>query len=812
MTIDSRALLAAVVLSASMPLAAQDLPSATADSTTAAPPADTTATASVPDPVDPARTGVKQTKGSGSRLIEEIVVTAAKREEKLQEVPISVQAFSADKLDAMGITSGHELPKITPGLTYTASAGYNIVYLRGVGSDAFLPAADQNIPSYLDGVALVQGEGSSDQLGRVSRIEVLKGPQGTLFGRNSTGGAISIITPDPDDEQFFGDVSVEGGNYSALNTLVFVNQPLAEGLAATLSGYSNSHDTYQQNQAGPTIDTYARGGRLKLRWEASDDVSFNVSGLYGETSNNAAMAKENIRVSAYFKPLVPEDPKADYRFSENVVSGIVQYNYLFAGGADVALPWADIKLIGSDQKVFATYANYDYDGSVSPLVSFRPVDQYGEQKTLELQLISNSEAPFAGLFSFVAGVYYLEGDGGFPTLELNVAANSGLLGPGPVFDQLQGLRNNLINLAGPAFATLGNEPITAVSGGILTSKSLSGYFQGTVHMQEMLDLEDRVNLVLGLRVQEETRGLKDNRLGALSPVNGEEITFLRFSVPDISEVQLPFKVALQWFPSETMQIYGGMSRGFTAPTYNTVNFFSAPDKLKAQRTDSYELGVKTQLLDQTLTFNAATFFIDQKELLTAFASVTSGGVVRFDNAKSARIYGFEFDAAWQVMPDLNPGLALIGSFSYLKTEYTDYKNARGYDSVTGISFGQGAPLPARDVTGNEIVRTPPISYNVGINQSIELANSDRIELAVDTNYSDKFFFDPANQKEFANPAFQIFDARTTYFYDRLGLELTAFVRNLTKEKYFSSVFLLDPGQNVTLNNPRTYGLRLKYTF
>lgn len=790
MMIHFRSVLGATLLTAAFPLAAQE-------------------TQATEAPAEPA------SAKTGSRLIEEIIVTSTKREENLQVVPIAVQAFSAEKLDAMGITSGHDLPKITPGLTYTASAGYNIVYLRGVGSDAFLPAADQNVPTYLDGVALVQGEGSSDQLGRVSRIEVLKGPQGTLFGRNSTGGAVSIITPDPDDSKFFGDITVERGNFNALNTLVFVNQPIIDGLAATLSGYSNSHDTYQQNDAGPTIDTYARGGRAKLRWNATESLSFNASALYGETSNNAAMAKENIRVSAYLKPIIAQDPKADYHLSENIASGIVQYNYLFSGGADVHLPWLDLKLIASDQKAQATYANYDYDGSPTPFVSFKPVDQYGKQKTLELQLLSNSETPLADYFSFVAGVYYLKGDGGFPTLELNVAAQTGLLGNGPFFSELQGLRNNLINLAGPLLSGLVDEPVTAVSGGILTSKSLSGYMQGTLHLQQMFDLEDQVNLVLGIRVQEETRGLKDNRLGAIAPITNQEVTLLRFSVPDVSEIQLPYKVALQWFPTDEIQIYGGVSRGFTAPTYNTVNFFSAPDKLKAQRTDSYELGIKTQLFDQTLTLNAATFYINQHELLTAFASVTSGGVVRFDNAKSARIYGFEFDAAWQIMPEINPGLAVIGSFSYLNAEYTDYKNARGYDAATGLSFGPGAvlpALPARDVTGNKITRTPPISYNIGINQSIQLPNDDRVEFAVDTNYSDSFYFDPANQKEFENPSFQIWDARTTYFYDRLGLELTAFVRNLTKEKYYASLFLLDPGMNVTLNAPRTYGLRLKYTF
>src|SRR5690606_4763471 len=126
-------------------------------------------------------------RSSGNRFVDEIVVTAQKREENLQDVPISIQAFTADMLSARGIEDPKALQLATPGLQYSVVGGYSVVYLRGVGTDAFVPSADPSVATYIDGVYYAFGHGLAQALGSVERVEVLKGPQGTLFGRNSTG-------------------------------------------------------------------------------------------------------------------------------------------------------------------------------------------------------------------------------------------------------------------------------------------------------------------------------------------------------------------------------------------------------------------------------------------------------------------------------------------------------------------------------------------------------------------------------------------------------------------------------------------------
>jgi iron complex outermembrane receptor protein len=130
----------------------------------------------------------------------EIIVTAQKREESIQEVPISIQAFTPETLDAKGIHSVPELTRVTSGLQFGSFAGFPLVFLRGVGTDVFLPTEDPSVTTYIDGIYIPMSQGVAQGLGGIERVEVLKGPQGTLFGRNSTGGAISIVTRKPGDE------------------------------------------------------------------------------------------------------------------------------------------------------------------------------------------------------------------------------------------------------------------------------------------------------------------------------------------------------------------------------------------------------------------------------------------------------------------------------------------------------------------------------------------------------------------------------------------------------------------------------------
>ena len=740
---------------------------------------------------------------SANRLVEEIVVTAQKREQNIKDVPIAIAAFTPEKLDAFGIESAQDLERITPGLTITNAAGFSIAYLRGVGTDAFLPGADPSVPFYLDGVALLGAQGSSDTLGRIERIEVLKGPQGTLFGRNATGGAISIVTPQPEYE-FFGDIKLELGQHNERNLTGFVNVPILDSLAASIAVYNNTRENYYSNDSGPLFDIYSKGGRAKIRWEATDSLTLTLTGTIGEGANNSGLVFENTRPAPILGAVLPADPQADRNVSLDSLSGANTESYLYSAVGEWNAPWLDIKFIASDQELDAPFAGADFDKSALPIVNIESIKQLSTQETLEFQFLSNEGTKWNQRFEWVAGFYYLKSSGGYDPIAFEIAPDAinalGLPLAGP-----------LTNLLDTVLGLIGQEAesgIVAYAGGVLESVSYSGYAQGT------LTLRDNFDLTLGLRYQTEDRNLLRSRL-SIPGLNGEGETVLRSDdVPELNAEQLSPKVALQWRPGGgDNQIYLGWARAFKSPTYNTVNLLDQPESVEEEQVDSYELGFKSDWLDGALRLNGAVFYTEQENLLTGFVAVASGGVVNYDNAGNAEIKGAEFDFLWTPLPDWNPGLVLTGAATYLDTEYTDYPNGRGYDEATGLAFGDSGttPLPARDLKGNRIVRTPEWTYTAGINQSIPVRNGS-IEIGLDTYYNSGFFFLPQNSDLYARESYNLLNARVSYFYDPWGLQLTAFGENITDTVYNEVVFVDDFGRNQVLNSPPVFGLRGKLEF
>jgi iron complex outermembrane receptor protein len=765
-----------------------------------------------------------------SRLVSEIIVTAQKREQNIQEVPIAISAFSPAMLDAVGVETAQDLERATPGLTVTNAAGYQVAYLRGVGTDAFLAGADPSVPFYLDGVALLGTQGSADTLGRIERVEVLKGPQGTLFGRNATGGAISIITPEPGDEPA-GDLKVEYAKYDEVSGTGYVNIPILKNFAVSVSGFYNEHDNYYKNdyagddpEAGGVMPIYSRGYRFKARWDITDNFYITPSHSYMESSNNAGLSFENTRVAPILaaggaNPVLQQDPKRDRHVNFDQVSGAQIDSHMTAVTSGLQTSLLDFKLIASDQRLDAPFVRSDFDKGPEPIVSFTSKKQISKQKTAELQFLSNSDTPFAEKFEWVGGLYYIESSGGFDPLQFTAAP--GVLGT--LFDQVQldqvpglpdgqtlaGALNDV--LAGVGLAPLA-DGVVLNSYGVSDAKSWSAYFQGTYTFTDQWDL------TLGARYQKEDRKLKHAKLTA-NLAQGE--TTIRDdggndpdnAPPTLHATQVSPKVALQYRPMDNMQIYASWARGYKSPTYNTVNFFNSPEAVDEEKVDSYELGFKSDLLDGYLRLNGAAFYVKQKDLLTGFVALASGGIVTYDNAGDARIYGAEGDMLWTPLPNLDPGLVITGAVTYLDTKYTDYKDGRGFDVDTGLAFGEGSltRLPARDFTGNEIVRSPPLTYSLGFNQRIPLGGS-AVEIGADVYYNDGFYFLPQNEDLYARDSYALVNARVSYFYDPWGLQFTLYGENVTDEKYDEVIFVDDFGRNEVLNSPRVYGLRVNYTF
>ena len=756
-------------------------------------------------------------KKKTNRLLEEVVVTAQKREENSQDVPITMAAIGGEKLEAFGIEDTADLQKITPGLTFTEQYGYTLIYLRGVGSEAFLPNAEPSVATYIDNINIAGSHGKQDAIGPVERIEVLKGPQGTLFGRSATGGAISIISKALPTEGYTAELTYNRGNYEAEHILFYGAAALTEDLAASISYYEDEREPFGKNvlfgNETEALDDFSKSLRVKIRYFLGDSIT--LTGIYQESEQVIAesLRNENIKPLGLALGSVPDEPD---RVSRNNVTGFVgSESDLLGFIAEWAAGPVDVKFVYSDQKSNVQNdlgAHTDYDGTEFERTSFHSYDEPTFQETFELQISSNEDTWGSDRLTWVAGLYHLEAGGGFDRIFFEISGETGI---GSVLDALPDFVTDILS-------PVTGFPITLESGGNITIESDSVYAQGDYR------ITDNVIATVGVRYQEETRGLVRNYLDVVNPLinqdnnieyfkgddRSQNINVANFSVPDISDESVAPRFALQWFASDSVQVFASASRAFKSQTYNILNFFSAPDAVDKSTTTAFEIGFKSDLFDDTLRLNGAIFQSTTDSPIASIVSLTSGGVVRFFNAGESQTEGVELEALWQPMVNLNPGLAISSGASYIDAIYTDYKDGSGFDENTGLTYGPGAltQLPGRDFTGNRVARTPRFSSNVSINQFLQFGDFGDIEIGIDYAFKSEFFLTSSGNPNALQPQYELWGGRISWIYEPLGLTLTGYVSNAKDELYFVQLLENDYGIQANYGAPKLYGAKLKLEF
>jgi iron complex outermembrane receptor protein len=223
--------------------------------------------------------------------VEEVIVTAQKREERLQEVPLTVSAVTATALERAGISGTRELMQMTPGLNFVQTSFIPQTVIRGVGTRGVGPGDESTVPIYVDGVYVSLQHASAFELNNVERVEVVKGPQGTLFGRNAVGGAINVITKDP-GRTFEGKVAVGYGSFDERTGELYLSGPLTDTLSANLSVAGSRDDGYIKDlgkggYANPASSTSLRG---KLLWAPTDNTEVKLVANYTWVIDASAMA------------------------------------------------------------------------------------------------------------------------------------------------------------------------------------------------------------------------------------------------------------------------------------------------------------------------------------------------------------------------------------------------------------------------------------------------------------------------------------------------------------------------------------------
>lgn len=768
--------------------------------------------------------------GSGSRLIEEIIVTAQRREENIKDVPISISAYSPDFLEAKGVVAQQDLPKVTPGLTISNPVGFSVAFIRGVGSDAFI-LADPLVVTYIDGVYFPASTTQFQEFGDLEQIEVAKGPQGTLFGRNALGGVIAIKSRNPSLTDVQGSLKTTYTAYTgtkasrhAWTSSGFLSVPLTETLAFSVSGLVGYNDPYYNQRYGPSNnrrlvedgDSYAY--RIKALWQPLDDLEVKLNAYrsytndpqrnFGVQTNPSALGGSAADNADLF--LQPQDPFEGGELNDTPYSYDRTLNYF--GSVDWNLPWLKVQLLAAKQNIEAV-RNADFDGTPQPVAYFEDVDRRGDSyskpffsdgKSLEMRFLSNDSAP--DWLELVGGIYLYKqesGVGGANFYAFGTQLAEGTIGGTEI--------PGLAALYADVLAPLGVAPVglnLALRGG-LKEDAQSVYGQGT------LKFTDWVSLTLGARYQVTDRDVlfadqlfyvNEQTQIPIQQNSGKDNPMFRSKTKDFDpKIVLSFKPGTSFLGDDPL-LYLSYQTASIASTFNTISLFQAPTFTKGSTLTAYEAGIKTFLFGGRTNFDAAVFYYEQKDPQTQVVSLQTGGAVRFENAGGIETYGAEFGVVSPIFAELtNDGLVFTLGFSYLDSTYSSYPNASGFDEDTG-QYSQD-----NDFSGNRVIQTPKYTVSTGLNQTFQFGNS-TLDVGVDYYYNDGFFFLAQNSENSEVESYQTVGVTASYLYSPWDLRLSLFGRNILDEEYLGGRFVNDFGV-VDYPAPKsTAGATLKWQF
>ncbi len=576
------------------------------------------------------------------QTIETVVVTAEKRPEDLQKVPLSMTVLSSEDLSKKGINSLRQLEFSVPNLSFVGvdtSVGPTVA-IRGISSDARNIGFESGVSMYVDGVYTGRPDTfNADMLG-IEQIEVLRGPQGTLFGKNTTAGALNITTRQPTDT-LEGSAEFEYGTFNQVVGRGTISGPLVEGkLAAEAGGFFRFRGGYQANLFDGTrkYDENSIGGQAKFRYtpNASTDITLAFDGLAEHYRPDA-----NQVLPGSFGYVPGQDPRA-----VNIDAPVFQKRQIFGTSLTANLQLEDGTTLTSISayRLADTHFLSDDDASPEPFLTSNFVDNQN-QFSQEVRLASPGE----GALTYVAGVYFFA----------------------------QGVNTRRASII-PPFTLLGPMGVAVTLDGSVNTRSYAAFGQAEYKFT------DALRLSAGLRYTYEEKDLRMNLMG--SPLFG--IIDLN-ATRSISDSNLSPMVSLSYAFSDEVNGYAKISEGFKSGGFNADFVASSQVEFKPETVTNYEIGLKTQIADH-LRLNVAAFYMDYDDLQVSSFQQFSGFVI--SNAAKAHIWGAEVDG----VAELFPGFELTGGLGYLNATFSSYPNGGGL----GIDY-TGNTLPnAPHWTGN----------------------------------------------------------------------------------------------------------------
>jgi iron complex outermembrane receptor protein len=684
---------------------------------------------------------------------EQIIVTAQRRSERLQDVPVSIVAVSPAALERSGVTNMRDLQQLSPSLV-TAGTGAELnPAIRGVYASQTDPGNDANISIYVDDIYMPNNSVNSMDLPDVSRVEILEGPQGTLFGRNATGGAIRVFTREPSMDSFTGTLDLGYGNYNDFTAKGFVSVPVVSGkLAVSASGGYERMDGYYHdvvsNKDTPPLDS--KTARLKVLVQPSDNLSIELFGSYAYRNDGTASSYQSIDGSTEARGLPGVViPTQNYTFTTNAPGSTFKTN-AYTSAARITLQ-TDIGQFTSTTSYFSAKSFSSNDADQTNIDTASYPDYQRESSTAE-ELIFTSKK--FGQFQFTGGGDYYGSTGRYDPLVLQGSDFGGVL-------------DGYMRQKTDAYAGFGE----------LTYNPI-----------------DRLTIIAGARYSYEKRDAQGGYFAA-----GPRPA----SLPDLGHVSYgsftPRASVRYRLTDEDDNAYFTFSQGFKSGGFNISALQAAP--FRPEKLTSYEVGVKTSS-SRTFSVNAAVFYYDYTNQQTV-ANVNGLNITT--NAASSRMYGVDGDVNAHVTPDLT----LTVGFSVLNAKYRDYPNAPSNVPTGGPGCLCGNTTTYVDLSGAQETRSPKLTLNVTADYqkdtSIGLFDA---SATVYYNSGFKFYAFPlGTQHRYATLAL-----RASYQPTNSNFTFYAWGRNVTSSLYWKSYNIYNSGNGGVLAPPATYGAGVKYAF
>jgi iron complex outermembrane recepter protein len=717
-------------------------------------------------------------RADDTETLAEVVVTAQKRVESVQKVPLAVTAISGDLLNENQVKDVGALAQLVPNVVFNDAVGETRIGIRGITFDNIAATGGEARVAYnLDGIYLSRTENIPGSFFDVDRVEVLRGPQGTLFGRNAIAGAVNVFTRDP-TATFTGYLQGNVGNYDATTLEAALGGPITDTVSFRVAGRSSDHNGYGENlTTGQSLDNlHRRDVRGKLKFQPNDALRIVLSADYTSKNDNQGLYFGGYLfpgTSLVTNPLVSPPGNLRDSYSNATTKTYLQF-FGFGANADWDLgDGLSLTSLSSYRHGHSSFVN-DYD-----FTSLQGLDpgiegDLTQQLSQELRL----QKDFSRGHLLVGAYYFYE----------NYKAGSHV----PI---------NVVLFGGPDFVTRGVE-----FGGRQYTRAVAGFSQGT------FDATDSLHLTLGVRYSRDQKSVNEyNATFLAEPYNPaaqcrqpcNQLTDLpstAFLSGDRTWSNVSPRASIQYDFDSSRNIYFTFSKGFKSGGFN-VGLDTFGNGFNPETLNNYEIGFKGDFLERRLRTNVASFYYDYKNL-QVFQDLNQQIGAIITNAAAARLYGFEAEIEAIPVERLRVNLA----FSVMKSEFTDFLTG---DPSRPNGPNGNQPNYIFDLAGNRLPSAPTYTASYGV-QYTWPTNIGGITLRGEANSTSKVYFDQYNVDPMSAAAVTIANAFVNYESNDHKYYGSLYIRNLSDEFRIAGATLSNGFSNMAVQTsfipPRTFGV------